>query len=69
MKRLYLKIYLTIVVALLAVVLVSGALDWIVQHCADFLGAQEVIANRLEGGNPSHFVGFPGQTFQVCLLG
>jgi HAD superfamily hydrolase (TIGR01490 family) len=33
------------------VVLVSGALDWIVQHCADFLGAQEVIANRLEMKN------------------
>jgi HAD superfamily hydrolase (TIGR01490 family) len=34
-----------------SVVLVSGALDWIVQHCADFLGAQEVIANRLEMKN------------------
>jgi HAD superfamily hydrolase (TIGR01490 family) len=31
-----------------SVVLVSGALDWIVQHLADYLGAQEVIANRLE---------------------
>jgi HAD superfamily hydrolase (TIGR01490 family) len=30
------------------VVLISGALDWIVQHLADHLGAQEIIANRLE---------------------
>lgn len=30
------------------VVLVSGALDWIAQHLADYLGAHEVIANRLE---------------------
>lgn len=30
------------------VVLVSGALDWIIQHLAEHLGAHEVIANRLE---------------------
>lgn len=32
----------------LSVVLISGALEPIVQHLADYLGAQEVIANRLE---------------------
>jgi HAD superfamily hydrolase (TIGR01490 family) len=31
-----------------SVVLVSGALDWIVKHLAEHLGAQDVIANRLE---------------------
>jgi HAD superfamily hydrolase (TIGR01490 family) len=30
------------------IVLVSGALDWIVQHLAEHLDAHEIIANRLE---------------------
>ncbi len=33
------------------VVLISGALDWIVRHLADHLGADEIIANRLEMKN------------------
>jgi HAD superfamily hydrolase (TIGR01490 family) len=32
----------------LTVVLISGALDWIVRRVADHLGADEIIANRLE---------------------
>ncbi|HMJ13274.1 MAG TPA: HAD family hydrolase [Polyangiaceae bacterium] len=30
------------------IVLISGALDWIVKHLADHLGGHEIIANRLE---------------------
>jgi HAD superfamily hydrolase (TIGR01490 family) len=33
------------------VVLISGALDWIVEQLADHLGAHEIIANRLEMKN------------------
>jgi HAD superfamily hydrolase (TIGR01490 family) len=33
------------------IILISGALDWIVRHLADHLGAHEIIANRLEMKN------------------